>query len=268
MAKSAREKLLDKIARMPITNRLAKAKEKLQWMVDELIQLIALHENNAFITYSPLLVKQIPKSFAANAFNVVQESVHRFEVVRICTFWDGVDLDKANIPTVIELVDDPSVIDKVAGETELAWTDIGFPHITPHQDPNADAEILKSLRARHEKAAKTRGVRAKTTLQQAIKLGRATSLSPKVHSVMNLRDKLAHRLSVTRREKKAAKDNKADVRSMKYGDERDLLDTTIKVIWGLHCSINGTDFDWDESRRIARKNAAALWEGCTFDVLQ
>jgi hypothetical protein len=43
------------IAKMKISERLDLSKEKIQWMVGELVDLIALRENNALITYSPLL---------------------------------------------------------------------------------------------------------------------------------------------------------------------------------------------------------------------
>ena len=65
------EQTKKKIAAMDSLERFSKAQEKIQWMVDELIVLIALHENNHLITYSPLLSGQIPRSYAARAFNVV-----------------------------------------------------------------------------------------------------------------------------------------------------------------------------------------------------
>jgi hypothetical protein len=39
-----------------------------------LFQLIALHENNAIVVYSDTLALQIPRSYAANAFNVFQQA--------------------------------------------------------------------------------------------------------------------------------------------------------------------------------------------------
>ena len=55
---------------------------------------------------------------------------------------------------------------------------------------------------------------------------------------------------------------------MKLGYEKDLLEETIQIVDDLHFSINGAGFSWQKSRHIARKNAAALWEGCTFNVLR
>lgn len=251
------------IAEMTVSRRIELAKGKIQRMVDDLIHHISLHENNALISYSPLLTDQIPRSYAANAFNVVQESIHRYEIIRLCTFWDGIDLDKHNIPTAIELVDDPRIVDQIVEETEAHWTGIGASHVNPDPDPAIQAQVEAVIRAQNEKWAKEEASKAAHQLQEAISAARKTIGSQKLTSVMNLRHKhLAHRLSETREEKREI------VAPMKFGDEKDLLEKTINIVDGLHLSINGSGFDWDGSREIARKNAASLWQGCTFKVLK
>jgi hypothetical protein len=72
---------------------------------------------------------------------------------------------------------------------------------------------------------------------------------------------LAHRLEKTRAEK-----GPGTVHPARYGDEKDLLKETINVIDGLYLSINGTNWDWENSRLISQKNARALWEHCSFDI--
>ena len=52
--------------------------------------LLDIHENNAIVLYSDTLSKQIPKSIAANAFNVVREAMHQIEIIRVCALWDSV----------------------------------------------------------------------------------------------------------------------------------------------------------------------------------
>jgi hypothetical protein len=78
---------------------------------------------------------------------------------------------------------------------------------------------------------------------------------------MNLRDKhLAHSLTETRREKAGP------IAPMKYGDERRVLDDTLPIVEALYCWVNGRSFSFDDSRKIDRKNAMALWEGCKFTI--
>jgi hypothetical protein len=93
----------DKISKMTVAERMTAAKEKMPRVVDHLCYLLALHENNAIVTYSPMLSKQIPTSFAANAFNVFQRGMHQFEIIRLCSLWDSAGPEKENLPTIIEL---------------------------------------------------------------------------------------------------------------------------------------------------------------------
>ena len=49
---------------------------------------------------------------------------------------------------------------------------------------------------------------------------------------------------------------------MRYGDETALVEDTVAVADALHLGLNGTSFDWNGSRQMARRNAAALWDNC------
>jgi hypothetical protein len=250
-----------KVVALDPLDRIKLAQEKIRWMVDELIGLIALHENNALITYSPILSEQIPRSYAARAFNVVQESIHRYEIIRLCTFWDGVDLEKANIPTVIELVDDPRISSQAAQDIEDHWRSVGHVAVNPDPDPAIQIKIDALLYESNKAFGRREGAKAVHRLEETIKAARETIASPKLRSVRNARDKLAHRLKETRAEK-----GRVTVHPAKYGDEKDLLEETVNIIDGLHLSINGTNWDWQKSRRISRESARALWERCSFDI--
>ena len=80
--------------------RIERAKAKIEKVLDHFLYALELHANNADVVYSSVLSSQIPTSYAANAFNVFQRSMHQIAVVRLCALWDGVDADKENIPTV------------------------------------------------------------------------------------------------------------------------------------------------------------------------
>src|SRR5262249_27504083 len=101
------------------------AKKKTDRVVDHLLYLLELHENNSIILYSPTLSSQIPVSYAANAFNAFRRGLHQFELVRLCALWDSADPYKENIPTIIELIDQPDVIEALAQETLSGWSGAG-----------------------------------------------------------------------------------------------------------------------------------------------
>jgi hypothetical protein len=168
-------------------------------VLDHFLYLLELHANNAHVVYSPLLSSQISQSFAANAFNVFQRSMHQIEIVRLCALWDSADLNKQNIPTVIELIDDNSIIDMLADELRSHWANEFTSPLNPSAPNAAEREAVRraELAFANEEAHK-----ARTELQCSIADARAFLASQQLASIMNIRDKhLAHSLESTRREK-------------------------------------------------------------------
>jgi hypothetical protein len=222
--------------KMSVPERVRIAKEKTERVVDHLHYLLELHENNAIVLYTPTLSQQIPTSFAANAFNVFQQGMHQFEIVRLCALWDRAEPDKENIPTIIELINHPDVIETLAQETASQW---------PGEQFGQD----EAQRTRDE-------------LRKAIADGRAIIASARYASIMNLRNKhLAHSLYETRKEKEVG-----PLPPMKYGDEREMLEDTLPIVEALYLWVNVKDLSFQDSREIDRKNAQALWETCRFNI--
>ena len=71
----------------------------------------------------------------------------------------------------------------------------------------------------------------------------------------------AHSLSETRLEIV-----RGQVTPVKYGDETELLNATLPIVEALYCWVNGCGFSFEDSRKIDRKYAEALWTRCTFDI--
>jgi hypothetical protein len=253
--------LFDKLS---TADRIRAAKEKTERVVDHLLYLLALHENNAIVLYSPTLSSQIPTSRAANAFNVFQQGLHRIEIVRLCALWDTPDLAKENISTIIELVDHPEVIATLAEETSSHWRGMGARVYPTTDDPDLQALAEEAIQRSNEEFGEQQAQKAGEELRKAIADSRAILSSPKHASIMNLRDKhLAHSLSETRRERRVG-----PLPPMKYGDERDVLNATLPIVEALYCWVNGTSFSLEDSREIDRRNAIALWTRCTFNVVE
>ncbi len=235
------DKSREKISKMTIEERLVVAKEKTDKLVDHTLALIALHENNALVTYSSLLTDQIPKSYAANAFDTVQKSLYFFEIVRLCSLWDRLDLDKYSISTVLALFEDEGIFDLIRAE-----------------DDYEPIYLEEPLRSSQHKNNKDRAESRVETLKNAIRLAKMIVGSLRLKRTRELRDNfLAH--NIDQKEKK-------NVVPMKYGDEKDLLMDTIKVMDWLHIGINGAGHTWDQSKEMAKRNAGFLWGNCTFDI--
>src|ERR1700751_3319250 len=112
--RSNAEKAIERLAK---PERINLAKAKMKKVIDHFPYVVELHANNSFMVFSPVLASQIPRSYAANAFNVFQRSMHQIEIVRLCAIWDSVDFDKENIATVVQLIDDDEIIETLAEET-------------------------------------------------------------------------------------------------------------------------------------------------------
>jgi AbiU2 len=253
-----------KIDDLSNAERIAHAKAKMEKVLDHFLYLLELHENNAIIVYSNTLSSQIPHSFAANAFNMFQRGMHQFEIVRLCALWDRVDIEKENIPTVIELIDDEAIIDSLAEETRQHWANHGVVDMNASDDPETRALVEKSLKQINVDFGNQQATKAKTQLLGAIDAARKILESAQLATVMNLRHKhLAHSLASTRLEVR-----QGPVDPMKYGDETAILEASIPIIEHLFCWVAGKGFTIEDSRKIDRKNAQALWHGCTFKVLR
>ena len=242
--------------------RIELAKAKMERVLDHFLYLLELHANNALVVYSPILSSQITPSYAANAFNVFQRSMHQFEIVRLCALWDGPDAAKENIPTVIELIDDDAIINMLAEETRQHWAKNPIQLFTATGDPTLHEAEREAIKRAELEFADEQASKAKTELQHAIEEARSIFESTRLASVMNIRDKhLAHALETTRREKRGP------VAPMKYGDETALVDLSAPIIERLFCWVNGKSFSIDNSRRIDEENATSLWQNCKFDNL-
>jgi hypothetical protein len=251
--------------KLPNSERIRLAKEKIRKVLDHFLYLVELHENNAIVVYSSVLVSQIPTSLAANAFNVFQRGMHQFEIVRLCALWDSADIEKENIPTVVELIDETTIIDTLAEEFRRFWTDRGGARlVNPSDNPEVRAIELESIKAAQLRFADSQASKAQAGLRSAISDARKLQRSAQLSSIMNHRDKhLAHSLTQTRREVRGA-----PVGPVKYGDETDLINASVPIVESLYCWVDGTSFSISESQRIDRRNAEALWRGCQFKVLE
>jgi hypothetical protein len=247
---------------MTPAERIQAAKKKTERVVDNLLYLLALHENNAIIVYSDTLSSQIRYLHAANAFDVFRAGLHQFEIVRLCALWDRAGDEKENIPTIIELIDRPEVIEALAQEMLGHWNGLSGHIMNPSEDTTLAALEAECLQRHNEESGQQEAREARDGLGKAIADARAILSSQRLSSIMNLRHKhLAHSLTETKLEKKASL-----IPPMKYGDERKILLASLPIVEALYCWVNGKSFSFANSQKIGRNNAEALWKRCTFDI--
>ena len=96
--------------------------------------------------------------------------MHQIEIVRLCALWDqGNTIDRESVMTVVELIDDPKVLDLLGAQ--------------------ARSQLPPQL-------AEQRAARAVSALKDAIQAARTLRKSERLKSIRDLRDKhVAHYLT-------------------------------------------------------------------------
>lgn len=239
--------------------RVERAKAFTNRLIDHTRELIAAAENNAVVLYSDLLSAQIPKSYAANAFNEMRRSMQFYHLVRLCAVWDKAKSGRESIPTVVALLADSQVRNRLAEETYDYHASQAEPlSPTPTNDP-VEADLLSA----HWKSYCVR--RAEEERDRVRRwLSFTTRIAPRVearfltNNLRPLRDGyLAHNLD-------PSADGVRSPAKLHYGDEAKLLSITVRVVDRLHLAINGTCFDWEAVRMHSKRNANEFWSSISF----
>ncbi|MES2846920.1 MAG: hypothetical protein V4747_18025 [Pseudomonadota bacterium] len=217
-------------------NKLSNDQDK--GLVPSLLNHLQMHENNRWLVYSDLLANQIPRSHAAKAFSSLQMNALHYELIRICSFWEKLDFDGISIPTVVALAESPDVMHLVHAN-----------HLGQYP---ADEGRWREDGARL----------ALCRLHYGIQEAKEIAGSELLKQMRNHRDKLAHQLEQTRLELGGPL-----IPLPKFGDERKLLQKTVKIVNRLYMSISGIGFAWNESWSMSKRNARALWCGVSIEVL-
>ncbi|WP_113152945.1 hypothetical protein [Nitratireductor sp. OM-1] len=234
-------------------------------MVDHICSLFQMHEANVFAIYNGTLARQIPRSYAGHAFNQFQASMYLFEVIRLAALWDTPGDDRESIPTIVKLIDKAEILNAVIDDTRAYYlNEMLIADLNPVEDPltvEAKQHWLQSYRG--ERAHMEIG-RTKERFRAAINGCAAVVRSEQLQSIRAYRDRyIAHNLDLP----DAKLGEKTNVpRAAKYGDETWVLEKTVEIADNLHLALNGSSFDWDGSRDIARRSSEQLWSNCRFDI--
>jgi hypothetical protein len=193
--------------------------------------------------------------------------MHLFEVLRVCALWDAPREDRESIPTILSLIAAPAVEELCVNEVYNHFASLAAPRdLTPSNDPNIE-EIKAQWWVGHRvEWAKKEARKTRDRLLLARRLATELQRSPELHAIMNFRHSyIAHNLEIPEPGPEQAS-AAGEVLRVRYGDETKLLESTVGIAEALHLGLNGSSFDWDGAREIARANTASLWKNCTFTI--
>ena len=229
-------------------------------VVHHLHNLVYIHESNKIAVFSDILAKQISRSFAANAFNVVLETLYQHEIIRLCSIWDRESVDRESIPSVLALVDNSEVRRMIAEETYAHHANRSGRVLLTDDKPDF-REIAEQMAHNYaEKRGRDQARKTISGLCRAIRNARALLNSDEMQRTRLHRDNhMAHALNP----------KAVDVELMKgarYGDERALFEKTIPIVDELYLWIDGSSYGWEDARENAQICAAELWKNCKFSI--
>jgi AbiU2 len=243
------------------TQRIERARALAGKLVDHTRGLLAAAENNAVVLYSDALSCQIPRSFAANAFNELQRSMHFYFLVRLSAIWDKASPDRESLPSLLALIDKPSVRERIADDTYRYHSTIGEPRISrPSTDPVEQRIITEHWERYSVRRAAEEKAKVERWINFSVRIVPRVEQSFVAKSLRPFRDSyIAHNLD-------ASVASMGDPIRLHFGDEAKLLRLTIRVVDRFHLALNGAGFAWGMAQEQANRNAAELWSSCRFDL--
>jgi AbiU2 len=203
--------------------------------------------------------RQIPRSFAANAFNLMTDALFRSEVIRLCTFWDRASEDRESIPTILALIAGKAERRVLADEAYRVYADM-----EPSFLGNPDAETLKLMQQVANEDHKRMACENLRSFVSDMRIARTKAAEVLVGNELSglkaLRNNhFAHSL-------KPGKNASDAMKEARYGHEGIVFEATLEIVDRLHRAINQTSFEFSDSREMAVRDADELWSNCQFSI--
>ena len=190
--------------------------------------------------------------------------MHLFEIIRLCALWDRPADDRESIPTIVALFDDPGLIGRLVSEAHARHATEAPPDGF-HDGDNPHDIAAKKAWWKQDRGAFAAQIEETIRDKLSFSVSKAAEIqkSSELKSLMDFRHRfIAHNLDLPEPDI----NGEANVDRPQYGYETRLLEDTVSIADALHHGLNQPSFDWEGSRKIASRNAHALWDGCTFQI--
>jgi hypothetical protein len=253
-----------KIVAMPVAARIARASELTERVLDHTRLVLHLHASNQELNASDQIGRQVPRSYAAHTFNLLRDTQHRFELLRLTALWDAPSENRESIPTLLEYLRHPATLDEMERRYAAEWGQLANTTEILGDDHTPDqlAQIRALLQQSETAFGRQEAAKGRRQLTLAIRAADKLSQSSRLRALVTFRNlSLAHNLD-------AGASAVTPPNHTRYGDERFILERTIHVVSGLNIGIRGASFEWSEAKRIAQRYAKAFWGGVTVQVLE
>jgi hypothetical protein len=250
-----------RLTAMPVVDRIKWAETLAGRILDHTHLVLHLHASNRELNYSDRIGRQVPRSYAAHTFNLLRDTQHRYELLRLTALWDSPRDDRESIPTLIELIRDDVVQNELERRGAAQWAEPPVTNVSEEEhSPEMNAQILDMVRDSEIAFGREQATKGRRRLALASMAAARLQTSRQLKALKEFRHThLAHNLG-------SGAANVTPQDRLRYGDERFVLRRTIAIVNWLNLGVRNSSFGWTEAGAIAQRYAAAFWQGVAIEV--
>jgi len=237
------------------------AKSRIRKVADQIDALLHLHESNRILIYTDTVTSKIPRSHAANTYNLISDCLFGYQLVRLCALWDDPSRkDRASLPVVAELIRNKNVRRILACERYSWHSRRGARILNPSHEVEVYTQQLSATEAYGQRLGRRNARSTIRSMLRCIKSSDEIQLSEELIALKGFRnDHVAHCLQY----------DKATVNARpeaKFGHEEQLLEKTLELVRLFALDLAGTNYSWEEYRQQHKRCASELWQSIEFSI--
>ena len=248
---------------------LSPYKSKVSALVDRTIDVRQLHEVNRVVFASDVLSKQIPSSYAANAFVTTRIGLIHIEIIKLISLWDKGN-DGCGIMGIIgDLESNKSILEAIKTDTFHRRNQIGKSFFGEKHTEEEKKYFIEYIKRKTEEEAHQIVQERELEFKKIIDKARELHNSSNFTGLYDLRTKLAHPTQRPRETVKRQKENPDLVLpDLNFNLLDSFLSDTVEIVKQLHLCIEGAGFTWNDHQKMWEDYSKELWENCTFSIPQ
>jgi len=237
---------------------LSKIDRALEEITTEIDIAIATNEIYQTCAYDKGLTRRLNNTLEANAYNVVVSQLQYALLLTLFRIWDNHPQSSVSLPRTIEMLTRGDVQSAVINR-QYHWAS-DPKHRKIHTFDNEDPEKRKLIEGMWLASLPERGANAAKDTQarvnRCLRMANHKSLDRLRESLKRFRNKAIAHMP----DRRAPIWQPSKVVPLKNGDEKIILERTLRIVTELNLSVRGTGFDFADTRKIWRSYSRAFWK--------
>ncbi|WMW64355.1 hypothetical protein [Nitratidesulfovibrio liaohensis] len=205
-------------------------------------------------------ISRYDNTFSAHGLEIIKYSLHNYGIIIITRLWDN-DKDSLSIINANKFYRENAHKIILRRKSELFR--IGHIDLTESDEPSRNL-INQSLHKRAERDSMPIDGYVQAELEELSSLINNVHFKDMLHSITNFRDKLAHPVDISRKEKNALSKGKS-IDTTKWGDLGKLVSHTTEVVRRLNLLHSDLATNLEEFGEIWARYSTAFWDSASAD---